>query len=126
MTRFLGGAGLSSVLTKQKDLFVEATELASALAKIYTRNAEIDWPNVSCQLEYQAFAIAYRDCWTEINSVFRTSAAIVSTELALQPLFAAVTSIGPEIDQVFDYISFSYKMYFCVRLFRRLRSAMLS
>ena len=105
----LGGSGLSAVLSRQKELFTENCDLATALSKIYQRNAELDWPNVPCKLAYVSAALAYEDAWKFVNEVIRTSCAMVCNEQALQPLFAAVTSLGPGIEDICDERNTSVK-----------------
>jgi hypothetical protein len=66
---------------------------------MYIRNSEVSLAGYQTTIEYKEMALAYRDVMSELNMVYRTSAAMVATEQALQPLYAAVTSLGPEIEE---------------------------
>mmetsp|Transcript_20377 Transcript_20377/g.18517 ORF Transcript_20377/g.18517 Transcript_20377/m.18517 type:complete len:465 (-) Transcript_20377:28-1422(-) len=105
------GSGISSVLTKQKDFFSEAVELSEAMSRIFDRSANMSWKDCYCELEYQANAIAFREAWREINTIIRTSCAMVSTEQALQPLYLAVTKLGPDVEEVCKERNLSVKDY---------------
>lgn len=115
----LGGAELHSYLTTQKSLFSDAKELATSLAKIYDTNMNMtDWPNVECELKYASVAYGYKDKWTAINDVLRSSTAMVASENALEPLKSAVTKMSPEINalckerdiRVTDYDSYRRRL----------------
>lgn len=90
---------MHSYLTTQKSLFSDAKELATSLARIYDTNMNMtDWPNSECELKYAGVAYGYKDKWTAINDVLRSSTAMVCSEQALEPLKSAVTKMGPEIN----------------------------
>lgn len=92
------GASLNSTLVNQKKMFADSTELAKSLARIYQQNLTMtDWVNVDCHLEHQTTADGYCTAWDNIHSVVRSSSAMAISELALEPLRAAVTKMDPEI-----------------------------
>ena len=59
-----GGALIHTVLVDQKKSLGENQMLAQALAKVYSRNAEIiDWPNSTCELKNAAEAALFKEKW---------------------------------------------------------------
>lgn len=57
-----------------------------------------DWPNTNCELKNSSEAAGYKEKWNVINEVLRSSTAMVCSEQALEPLRAAVTRMGSEVD----------------------------
>lgn len=93
------GAALHSALANQKKMFADSYDLATSLARIYQRNLTMtDWDNTTCQLQQGAAAESFKNSWESIHTVIRSSSAMVSTEMSLEPLRAAVTKMQPEIE----------------------------
>lgn len=92
------GASLNSSLVHQKKMFADSAELANSLARIYHNNVtESEWVNTECHLKEYPAAQAYKQCWDKIHNTYRSSSAMVSAELSLEPLRAAVTRMQPEV-----------------------------
>ncbi len=93
------GAALHSALANQKKMFSDSAELATSLARIYHHNITMtDWVNTNCNLQQYPAAEAYKQAWNNIHNVIRSSVAMVSSEISLEPLRSAVTQMQPEID----------------------------
>ena len=90
---------MTAVLADQKQFFADATELSRVLNKLYTQNMNPEyWPNTSCAFTQSTAASAYVEAMTMIHEVFRSSTAMTTNEVALEPLKAAVVRMAPEIE----------------------------
>lgn len=92
------GAALHSYLTKQKALFADGEELSKSLARVFDENLRMtDWPDVDCELKQCHAAEQYKIRMDLIQNVLRSSASTVTSEHALDPLKAAISTVTPEI-----------------------------
>lgn len=92
------GAALHSYLTKQKALFADGEELSKSLARVFDENLRMtDWPDVDCELKQCHAAEQYKIRMDLIQNVLRSSASTVTSEHALDPLKAAISTFTPEI-----------------------------
>lgn len=111
-------AGINSVMMQQKQMFNDAHELAAALSRIYTSNADSEWPGCPSEMTHLNSALAYKECMKTTHDVVRSSAAMVVVERALEPMRAAVTKMAPEVDKsvkerealVMDYDSYRRRL----------------
>ena len=56
-----------------------------------------DWPNVECRLNHNKEAEKYAQIMSSIHNVVRSSSSTICCELAIDPLRAMVTKVGPEV-----------------------------
>lgn len=93
------GAALTAVLTDQKHFFSDAVELSRVLNRLYIQNMNPEyWPNTTCAFSQSTAAASYQEAMTMIHEVFRSSSAMTTNEMALEPLKAAVVRMAPEIE----------------------------
>jgi len=89
---------LHSYLTKQKALFADGEELSKSLARVFDENLRMtDWPDVDCELKQCHAAEQYKIRMDLIQNVLRSSASTVTSEHALDPLKAAISTVTPEV-----------------------------
>ena len=92
------GASLSETLRQQKSAFSELRQLASVLARVYVRNAEIDdWQCENQMLELPG-AVNFSEKSDYIHNAVRSSAGLTVVETTLEPLRSAMTKMNPEIN----------------------------
>jgi hypothetical protein len=93
------GAALTAVLAHQKQFFASCEELSRIMNRLYVQNASPDyWPGTACALSQAAAAASYQETLTLVHEVFRSSTAMTTNEMALEPIKAAVTRMAPEIE----------------------------
>jgi hypothetical protein len=93
------GAALTAVLSHQKQFFGDAMELSRILNRLYCQNADAEyWPGTACAMAQTDAAASYHESLTLIHEVFRSSSAMTTNEMALEPIKAAVTRMAPEIE----------------------------
>ena len=94
------GAALNSTLQNCKAMTTDARELATALAKVYTKNVEEPWLGAPHELTQTAASESFKDAWDTINNSFRSTTQAVVLEQALEPLRKAVTSFTPTFEEM--------------------------
>jgi amphiphysin len=109
------GAGLHTVMIKQKEFFRDLVETASSVHRINeTYNDPEYWRGSSNCLTAVQGAESNKESAEYIHNVVRSSCALTVVENALDPLRDAIATITPEIDglvkdrnaQIIDYDSY--------------------
>jgi len=95
------GACMSEMLRTQKTCFNEVRNLATALARVYVRNEDIDdWPDCENKMQELAGSIAFSEESDYIHNTIRSSSGMAVVETTLEPLRAAVTKMCPEVEGI--------------------------
>jgi hypothetical protein len=111
----IGGAALHSTLAKQKEFFKDNVEIASSVARIHEFNFEAEhWPGIVNKLTSLQAAQQVKEAANYVNTVIRSSCALISLEKGLEPLKDAINTMQTDIEtmvkdrnaQVIDYDSY--------------------
>lgn len=111
----IGGAGLHTVLSRQKEFFRDLVEIASSVARVNETNSDSEyWRGASNCLTCVEAAELNKESAEYVHNVVRSSCALSMVENALDPLKESIATITPEIDglvkdrnaQVIDYDSY--------------------
>ena len=109
------GAGLHTVLSRQKEFFRDLSEMANSLSRVNQTNNDPEyWKGSTNCLTAVEGAELNKESAEYIHNVVRSSCALSVVENALDPLRDAIATITPEIDglvkdrnaQVIDYDSY--------------------
>lgn len=100
-TLFIGEELLTNLVSRQNDLFSHSEVVAKSLENIYYKNNHMtDWPDCECELIYDLQAGNYCDSIKAINKVTRSTANLVLTDKAIEPIRAATTVMKEELDSL--------------------------